>query len=395
MDTVPSDWSYKTGERGRNRVRAFVRPERGLFLEYYVRDPETGGRKRKRRSLDVTDTDAAKAKADQKAGELAERSGLEPTDGIALRALFDKYIESRKAQLTETRRSYYDQVRELFCRYFGPAKPASELNRADWDSFTEDRIAGAIDGRGRAVADPDERTERSPNTAKKNLKALRAVLNWAVGADLLEANPTEGYPLPSDSDPPQPRVTQERYEAMLEVADDVDWRFRLALVLANETGHRIGAIRTLRWADVDLSRQLIEWRGDSDKRGKGHTTPMTEAARDALERARSERPAVGEAWIFPAPENPDKPCSRPLMREYWLRAERAAELEHVDGLGWHGLRRKFADEHRDVAPRDLADLGGWDTPRTVLEIYQDADLEAMRDAQRRRRTLRESGQAGG
>ena len=34
-------------------------------------------------------------------------------------------------------------------------------------------------------------------------------------------------------------MTPERYEAMLAVAEGVDWRFRVALVLAHETGHRI------------------------------------------------------------------------------------------------------------------------------------------------------------
>lgn len=395
MDTVPSDWSYKTGERGRNRVRAYVRPNRGFFLEFYVHDPDTGERKRRRRSLDTGDSAEAKAEADRLAAELADRSSVDPDEEITLRTLFDSYIERRGSRLSEDRRSYYEQMRELFCRYFGPWKRAMSLNRADWDRFVEDRLRGAIDGRGQPVTSSDERTSRSPNTAKKNLKALRAVMNWGVEADFLESNPTEGYPLPSDSNPPRPRVTQERYEALLEVASEVDWRFRLALVLAHETGHRIGAIRRLRWSDVNLREGLIRWRGEADKRDKTHVTPMTESAREALREAREEQPALGEAWVFPAPKDESQACSKSIMRGWWLKAEERADLKHIDGLGWHGLRRKFADEHRDVAPRDLADLGGWDTPRTILEVYQDADLDAMRDAQQRRRTLRESGRTGG
>lgn len=394
MDTVPSDWSYKTGERGRNRVRAYVRPNRGFFLEFYVRDPDTGERKRRRRSLDIGDSAEAKAEADRLAAKLADQPLVDPDEEIALRTLFDNFIERRGSRLSEDRRSYYEQMRELFCRYFGPWKRALNLNRADWDRFVEDRLRGAVDGRGHPVSSPDDRELRSPNTAKKNLKALRAVMNWGVAADLLESNPTEGYPLPSDRNPPRPRVTQERYEAMLQVAGEVDWRFKLALILANETGHRIGAVRRLRWSDLDLAEGLIRWRGEADKRGKAHITPMTEPAREALRESRSERPAVGEAWVLPAPKHASQPCSKSIMRDWWLRAEELADLEHVNGLGWHGLRRKFADEHRDVAPRDLADLGGWDTPRTILDVYQDADLDAMRDAQRQRRTLRESGQTG-
>ena len=64
--------------------------------------------------------------------------------------------------------------------------------------------------------------------------------------------------------------TQERFEAMLKVADSVDPRFGLALVLANETRHRIGSIRQLRWSDVNLKEKRITWRAENDKRGKQH-----------------------------------------------------------------------------------------------------------------------------
>ena len=82
------------------------------------------------------------------------------------------------------------------------------------------------------------------------------------------------------------------------------------------------------------------------------------------------------------------------MRDWWYRAEELAGLEHIEGLAWHGLRRKFADDLRHVPLKDLADLGGWSTPRTILEVYQGSDLDAMREAQGRRRAVG-GGVAGG
>ena len=35
-------------------------------------------------------------------------------------------------------------------------------------------------------------------------------------------------------------LAEDEYRALLEVSRRVDWRFRVALVLAHETGHRIG-----------------------------------------------------------------------------------------------------------------------------------------------------------
>ena len=44
-------------------------------------------------------------------------------------------------------------------------------------------------------------------------------------------------------------------------------QFQLALVLAHDTGHRIGAIRMLRWSDVDLKAARVRWRAENDKIG--------------------------------------------------------------------------------------------------------------------------------
>jgi len=76
-------------------------------------------------------------------------------------------------------------------------------------------------------------------------------------------------------------MMRARFEAMLKSASSIDWRFELALVLARETGHRIGAIRMLRWNDVDFAHARIHWRADADKIGFEHTVPASEAALEA------------------------------------------------------------------------------------------------------------------
>ncbi len=220
------------------------------------------------------------------------------------------------------------------------------------------------------------------------------MLDWGVGADLLKHNPCARYPYPKVQNQHRPRLSHERYEEMREVAKEVDWRFDLALVLAHETGHRISAIRRLRWSDVDLAACLVRWRAETDKTRKNHFTPLTECAAKALRGAQEQRAAIGDTWVLPSPTDDSKPISRYLMRDWWHRAEKIAELEHTPGLGWHGLRRKFADDHRHVPLKDLADLGGWETPRTILEVYQGSNLDAMRQAQQCRRGVGEKAASG-
>jgi integrase len=73
-------------------------------------------------------------------------------------------------------------------------------------------------------------------------------------------------------------------------------KMELALVLAEATGRRLGAIRQLQWKDIDLESQTIRWRAESDKQGQEWIVPIPDALADEL-RARfggsSEPLAVG------------------------------------------------------------------------------------------------------
>ncbi len=126
-------------------------------------------------------------------------------------------------------------------------------------------------------------------------------------------------------------LSDEHYQALLKASGEVDPPFELALILAHETGHRIGSIRLLRWSDVDWEKNSIRWRGENDKIGFEHVTPLTAAAKEALSRARKVQGAIGDSWVFPAPENPSLPVSRHLVRDWWERGENLAEISSRAG----------------------------------------------------------------
>jgi len=207
------------------------------------------------------------------------------------------------------------------------------------------------------------------------------------GGYLLDRNPLKGLPFPRESTPRRPIVTDEQYQALLGMSRSVSPLFELALVLAHETGHRIGSIRLLRWSDVDVARGTIRWRAENDKIGFEHETIATSQAMTALERARQDRPSIGDAWVLPSPGNPAEPCSRHLLRDWWQRGEALAGIPHAPGSGWHSLRRKFATELKHVPLKDLCYLGGWKEPQTVLRCYQRPDETTMREALAGRRRL--------
>ena len=290
-------WSYSAGERGRNRVRAYEDAKSGiLHVEFY--EPVPGQAKPKRKALSLGHRDREKGK--QQADELAAKFGsTEPelSREITLRELFDVYGREVTPQKGERQQSHDRGAAKMFLRFFGRERKAKSLSRRDWDAFIKERRTGRIRPAQKARA-----TTVGNRTIARDLLWLRAVLNWATtagdgkGSYLLERNSLKGFAIPREESPSHPIMTPERYEAMLAVAAGVDWRCYVALVLAHETGHRVKAIRHLRWGDIDLENEWLHWRGDEDKIGHEHRTPRTPMAVKALLMARDHNPGIGDAW---------------------------------------------------------------------------------------------------
>ena len=368
--------SYSAGEWGRNRVRVFPDAKTGL---YQMEWRENG--RRLTRSLGHREWTRAKRQADEFAAGFARpdlngKAEAEP-EPLTLETLFEIYGEEVTPTKGE-RVQYRDRVAtRMFLDLLGRGRRPETLSQRDWDRFIRERRAGRIGSSGKPV---------SNRTIELDLKFLLAVLNWATksrdeeGRLLLDSNPLRGLKTPKEKNPTRPVLSEEEYQAMLGVSRRVDWRFRVALVLAHETGHRIGAIRNLRWNDIDFEGREVRWRAEHEKTGYEHVTPMTDEAVAVLEEARGASFGSGDELILPAPRNPRASISPGRVATWWRKAERLAGLEHERGRGWHSLRRKFASDLMDLPLKVLCELGGWKEAQTVLRCYQQADAVQLRKA---------------
>ena len=280
---------YSAGERGRNRVRVFPDPKTGL-IQIEWRDD---GR-RLSRSLKHRDWRRAKRQADEIAAghaesELQTGAGAEP-EPLTLGTLFDIYGEEVTPTKAHQSQKYDGATMEMFLKFFSEDRDPARLSKRDWDRFIRYRRAGRVGRSGRPVSD---------RTIQQDLKLLLAVLNWAAQSRdeqdrlLLESNPLKGLTPPAEKNPTRVVLTEAEYQELLRVSREVDWRFHVALVLAHETGHRIGAIRQLRWSDVDVEGEVIRWRGEHEKTGYEHLTPVTAEALAVLQQARRRNPGIG------------------------------------------------------------------------------------------------------
>ena len=375
---------YGAGEWGRNRVRVFPDPKTGLFqIEW--RD---NGR-RLTRSLKHRDWRRAKRQADEFAAgylgpELHRKADAEP-EPLTLETLFDIYGE----EVTPTKRGAVAAARqgrdEDVPRVLRPGPEARNAVPARLGPVHP----GAAGGQGRperqAGVRPDDRTD---------LKFLLAVLNWAVKSRDEQGRPalgSESLERPEDAQGEEPdpgRPYRGGIPGTAPRVPEIDWRFHVALVLAHETGHRIGAIRQLQWSDIDLEERVVRWRAEHEKSGYEHRTPVTAEALAALEEARKRNPVTGHTLVLPSPQDPSRCVGSCQARGWWQKAERLAGLEPKRGRGWHSLRRKFASDLMDQPLKVLCELGGWKEAKTVLRCYQQADEVQLRKALESRHKVR-------
>ena len=382
--TKPIRRSYGAGEWGRNRVRVFPDPKTGLFQ---IEWRENG--RRLTRSLKHRDWARAKRQADEFAagylGPELHRKAEAESEPLTLGTLFDIYGEEVTPTKSERSRLHDRAAMRMFLGCFGRDRKPATLSQRDWDRFIRERRAGRVGPSGKPVAD---------RMIECDLKFLIAVLNWAAksrdehGRLLLDSNPLKGLKAPKEKNPVRVVLAEEEYQVLLKVSCQIDWRFRVALMVAHETGHRIGAIRQIRWSDIDMEGGVVRWRAEHDKSGYEHRTPVTAEAIAALEEARKRNPGIGDAPVLPSARNPSACVGSALARVWWKNAQNLAGLDPKPGRGWHSLRRKFASDLMDQPLKVLCELGGWKEAKTVLQCYQRADEAQLRKALESRRRVR-------
>lgn len=372
-----ASWSYFAGEKGVNRVRVYEHRPGSLFAEY-----QQHGR-RVRIGLRHNDRTRAKEEADELAAQMRQPNRREP---VKIGQLFDMYLREATPTKSASKQQHDRTTMERFRSFWGPDLQADSLTHRDMAAYERNRVR-AGDLRPRDKKKEQQHYPLRARSVQYDLRTVRAVLNWGVRSRLLDRNGLAGYKVSNDGTPSRPVFTDAQYRALLEAAAGFPWQFRLLLIIAHETGHRLSALLSLQWRDIDLVNERINWRRENDKIGYEHATPMTLDAKAAFEEARRQAPGIGDAYVLPGVIRSEESISGHLARDWMQRAQAQAGFEPMKGRGYHAFRRNFASELRNASLRDLCDLGGWKDPTTVIRSYQRPSEEAMRSAQARRVAL--------
>jgi integrase len=216
------------------------------------------------------------------------------------------------------------------------------------------------------------------STVAKAYRLLKAILGTAVADEILARNPCVLRGASVERTPERVPPTLEQAYA---IADALDPRWRMLVVLAVWSGLRWGELTALRRCSIDLPAGQISVT-EQFVQTSGQVTlgpPKSEAGRrtvhlpprvlpdvaDHLERWVGPEP---DAWLFTGPKG--APLTRTNFSHHWTRAR---ERAGAAGVRFHDLRHLSATLAATVGAttRELMSRMGHSSPRAAL-IYQHA-----------------------
>ncbi|MEE9208352.1 MAG: tyrosine-type recombinase/integrase [Gemmatimonadota bacterium] len=387
-------WSHTAGQRP-NRVRVFERSPGGTL---YARVWDARRSAYRKVSLGHQDKARAKVYAAQQYAKLVSGRSEIQQGRTTLARLLRLYREHRTPRKAQTEQQADSRRIEMFLRFLGTDTDAHMIPLRVWESFIDLRGSGGIDPRGCLVPEDQRRAVRA-RTVESDLQWLKWVLNWGKdwrlesGIYLLRENCVRGYPIPSEKNPRRAVATQDRYEAVRAVSDQVTMEIRwqgrretqrsyLSEIfdVAAGTGRRLSAVLGLRSDDLQLTEGpfgSIRWRSDTDKTGRESVVPIGPDVRAAIDRRMADRPVVGAALLFPSPTDPAAPADRHLADAWLRKAEALAGIATQKGSLWHAYRRAWATARKHLPAIDVAAAGGWKGVETLQAVYQQADTDTM------------------
>ncbi|MYE60329.1 MAG: site-specific integrase [Alphaproteobacteria bacterium] len=221
----------------------------------------------------------------------------------------------------------------------------------------------------------DAYSNTAPGGANLALQLLRQILNAAVDAGSIAANPTEGI-----RRNPRPKFTRflstdeidrlhRTLDRLVEERPSRRWQADIVRLLLL-TGCRKGEIQMLRWSEIDGDVLRLE-----ETKTRPRTVWLSAAARAILDR----QPRTGSRYVFPAPKNPARPSSRDIA--LWDRARKEANIQDVR---LHDLRHTVASQAvaRGVALSTVAKMLGHANPTMTLRYAHVGDRDVQAAAER-------------
>jgi len=263
--------------------------------------------------FDDVKTEEARTRAAKLNGRIADganpaevRRALkgEPTFAQLFAEYIERHAKVKKRTWREDQQKYRDYLERPLAN-----KKISRITRPDLASI-HSRLTSA----------------GSPTLANRVKDLVSSIFGRAVKWGYLEANPAKGI---EDN----PETSRDRFlqpgelpRLFAALADEPNRVFRDYFLLALLTGARRANVRTMRWAEVDLTH--AQWRIPMTKSGQPQNVPLVSEA-VAILRERLKTAADDDVFVFPAARSDSKLGHMSGERKAWLRMLDRDELTQL------------------------------------------------------------------
>jgi integrase len=240
------------------------------------------------------------------------------TLGAAIDGYFARYAarHMRPASFAEIKRTLERDVKTML-----GARPIRDLSRRDVRELLQ-----AIVDRG------------APSHANHVLSYLRAMLNWAVGNDLIETNPTNGLQMPA------PKVERDRALDDGEIrlfwlaCDKIAWPFGPLFQLLLLTAQRRDEVAEAPWDEFDLDKGVWTLPRERAKNDQAHITHLAPKAVQILQ----QLPMIGDGKLLFTTTGKNAVSGFTRARQRLADAMTALGGDEVEHFTLHDLRRTAA-----------------------------------------------------
>lgn len=178
----------------------------------------------------------------------------------------------------------------------------------------------------------------APIGANRTLAMIRKMFNYALGRDIVSANPCNGIPAPARERRRDRVLTDIEIRALWEGLAQLSMSegSKLALQLELVTAQRKGEIISAEWAEFDLDNQMWTIPASKAKNGLAHRVPLSPLALQILAAIRNA--SSHERWLFPSPRG--QSCVTAPSIDHAVR--RTRDHLGISDFTPHDLRRTAA-----------------------------------------------------
>lgn len=280
-----------------------------------------GARKKRWKVGCLNKTVAREMEAAIKTRLLLGQEKTEQAKPVLFREWAKVYLELEEVKTLRSIQDRLEIMEKQLVPFFG-GKPLSSITPQDVEQYRGQRTKR--DG-----------SKPSVQTVNNDHIVLKHCLNVAIRRGLLQYNPASRVPMPDARNERTRVLTDEEWSRLQTVAAP---HLRPVLLMAYQTGQRLGEIVGLTWDRVDLKRGFITLRSQDTKTSETRHVPMTPDIRLTLQRMFRERRDLSIRHVFTF-------RGKPLLRV--SRSFRTAlKGAGIEDLRFHDLRHCAATNLR-------------------------------------------------